>query len=370
MDNWPPLPYYCPLQASAWQRWSFSGPSHGTGKGRKPEQPPLSALPDFADPSGTTLFRKFRFQTLFPRLHMPGFFPAPLIALFFLPVLVGNVVIFASLIVVLMPLRFLMPTHDSRVAITALLIFLASSWCEFNKRIINGFLPHIEWDIQLPPSLAQDSWYLVIANHQSWVDIHVLFYVFTGRIPFLKYFLKQELIWLPFLGPCMYALDFPFMKRYSKEKLEKHPELKGKDVETTRRSCEKFRHTPVSVMNFLEGTRFTPRKHQQQESPYRHLLKPKAGGMAFTLSALGDRMDCLMDVTIHYPGGIPTFMDFACGRIREVCVRVRQREIPAGAFSRDYENDAGFRAEFQNWTAALWAEKDAELAQLRAMEKS
>jgi len=300
---------------------------------------------------------------------MPGFLPAPLIALLFLPVLTGNVVIFASLIILFMPLRFLMPTHASRARVTALLIFFASTWCGLNKRIINGFLPDIDWDIELPPALQQDKWYFVIANHQSWVDIHVLFYVFTGRIPFLKYFLKQELIWLPFLGPCMYALDFPFMKRYSKEKLEKHPELKGKDVETTRRSCEKFRHTPVSVMNFLEGTRFTELKHQQQQSPYRHLLKPKAGGMAFTLSALGEQMHRLVDVTIYYPGGIPTFMDFACGRIRRITIRVRQREIPPEAFSCDYETDTEFRTQFQDWTATLWAEKDAELEQLRAMEK-
>lgn len=295
---------------------------------------------------------------------MPGFLFAPLIALFFLPMVVLNVVLFTSLIIILMPLRFIMPTHDLRVGITAFLISLADTWCGCNKAIINTFLPHIDWDIQLPPGLGRDKWYLVIANHQSWVDIHVLFYVFTGQIPFLKYFLKQELIWLPFLGPCMYALDFPFMKRYSKEKLEKHPELKGKDIETTRRSCEKFRYTPVSVMNFLEGTRFTELKHQQQQSPYQHLLKPKAGGMAFTLSALGDQMHSLLDVTIYYPGGNPTFMDFACGRIRRVSVHVRQHDIPPEAFTQDYESNAEFRSQFQRWTAALWADKDARLEEL------
>lgn len=300
---------------------------------------------------------------------MPGFLLAALIALFFLPAVTVNLILFASLILIVMPLRFLMPTHDLRTSVATLLIAFANAWGRCNKRIIDTFLPQIDWDIQLPKNLQQDKWYFVIANHQSWVDIHVLFYIFTGHIPFLKYFLKQELIWLPFVGPAMYALDFPFMKRYSKERLEKHPELKGKDVETTRRSCEKFRHTPVSVMNFLEGTRFTTLKHRQQQSPYQHLLKPKAGGMAFTLSALGTQMHCLLDVSIHYPGGIPTFMDFACGRIRQIRVRVRQREIPSEAFSRDYESDAEFRAQFQTWTAALWAEKDAELEQLRAMEK-
>jgi 1-acyl-sn-glycerol-3-phosphate acyltransferase len=196
------------------------------------------------------------------------------------------------------------------------------------------------------------------------VDIFALFYVFTGRIPFLKYFLKQELLYVPFWGQAMYALDYPFMKRFSKETLAKHPELKGKDTETTRRSCEKFRYTPVSVMNFLEGTRFTVEKHARQQSPYRHLLKPKAGGMAFTLSALGEQMHCLLDVTIVYPDGNPTFMDLSSGRVRRVIVRVHQREIPPEAFSRDYESDADFRESFQAWTAAIWARKDAEIASL------
>lgn len=301
---------------------------------------------------------------------MPGFLPAPLIALIFLFVLTANMVIFAILISIFMPLRFFMPTHDLRAAITSLLIFLANTWCGLNKHIINGFLPPIDWDIHLPPALRCDKWYFVIANHQSWVDIHVLFYVFNGRIPFLKYFLKHELIWLPFVGPCMYALDFPFMKRYSREKLEKYPELKGKDVETTRRSCEKFRYTPVSVMNFLEGTRFTTLKHQQQQSPYRHLLKPKAGGMAFTLSTLGEQMHCLLDVTIHYPGGIPTFLDFASGRVHQIRVCVHQRKIPPEAFTSDYETDPEFRAQFQTWIAALWAEKDAEISRLLAVENT
>ena len=295
---------------------------------------------------------------------MPGFVPAPLIALLFLPLLVANTALASTLIIVAMPLRFLMPTHRLRTAVTVLLIALATTWCRINNKILFRLLPRIDWDIQLPEGLTMNNWYFVMANHQSWVDIMVLFFVFTDRIPFLKYFLKQELLYVPLWGQAMLALDYPFMKRYSKETLEKHPELKGKDVETTRRSCEKFRHTPVSVINFLEGTRFTPEKHARQQSPYRHLLKPKAGGMAFTLSALGDQMHCLLDVTIAYPGGKPTFMDFCTGRVRRIVVHVRKREIPKEAFTRDYENDPAFRESFQVWVANLWAEKDAELDRL------
>ena len=118
--------------------------------------------------------------------------------------------------------------------------------------------------------LARHEWYLMTSNHQSWADILVLQKVTNRRVPSLKFFLKQELIWVPLLGLAWWALDFPFMKRYSRAQLEKRPELKGKDMETTRKACEKYAHYPVSVMNFFEGTRFTEEKHRQQNSPYRH----------------------------------------------------------------------------------------------------
>lgn len=300
---------------------------------------------------------------------MPAFLPAALIATVFLTLISINTVFFALLIIVTMPLRFVMPTHGLRTGIAHMLIFFASTWCTINNKVLMRVLPRIDWDIEVPAGLEKKGWYFVIANHQSWVDILVLFFVFNERIAFLKYFLKQELIWVPFLGQAWYALDFPFMKRYSKEELAKRPELKGKDVETTRRACEKFRHTPVSVMNFLEGTRFTPTKHDRQQSPYQHLLKPKAGGMAFALSVLGKQMHSLLDVTIAYPQGAPTFMDFCSGRVRKITVRVKQREIPSAAFSADYENDSAFRAEFQSWTGSLWEEKDALLTSLLSEKK-
>lgn len=288
-----------------------------------------------------------------------------LIALLLIPLITLNMVIFAILIIITMPLRFIMPTRALRVAVTAFLIKLAELWCRINNHIVRIFLPHIHWDIQLPEGLSTKNWYFVISNHQSWVDILVLFYTFADRTPFLKYFLKQELIWIPFMGMGMYALDFPFMKRYSHNTLEKHPELKGKDIETTRRSCEKFQETPVAIVNFLEGTRFTKGKQQQQKSPYQNLLKPKAGGMAFTLSALGSQMRCLLNVTIVYPEGTPTFVDFCSGKVNHIIVRVREHDIPADTFSCDYESDPVFREKFQQWTTEIWTQKDHEITQLR-----
>ena len=191
--------------------------------------------------------------------------------------------------------------------------------------------------------------------------------VFNRRAPFLKFFLKQQLIWVPVIGLAWWGLDFPFMKRYSREYLIKHPEKRGDDLIATRKACEKFRYTPVSVMNFVEGTRFTQAKHDKQKSPYQHLLVPKAGGAAFVLDAMGDSIDTLVDVTIAYPNGAPTFWDFLCGRVPEIQLNISTRSIPEHLKGRDYSSDAEHRRNMKDWLGELWRAKDERLS--RMLEK-
>src|SRR5690606_6075632 len=116
----------------------------------------------------------------------------------------------------------------------------------------------------------------------------------------------------------------------------------------------RFRDIPVSVMNFVEGTRFTEAKHGLQSSPYRHLLKPRAGGVAFVLDAMGDGLHSILDVTLVYADGRPTLVDLCANRVREVRVHLRQRPIPADLVRGDYQGDADFRARFQAWMNNLW----------------
>jgi 1-acyl-sn-glycerol-3-phosphate acyltransferase len=205
--------------------------------------------------------------------------------------------------------------------------------------------------------LKLHEWYLVIANHQSWVDILVLQKVFHRKIPMLKFFIKKELIWFPILGQAWWALEFPFIKRYSRSFLEKHPHLKGKDIEITRKACEKFETMPVAVMNFVEGTRFTREKHKTQQSPYINLLRTKAGGIAHVLGVMGDRLHSILDVTIVYPHGQKSFWSYVCGNIREIKIRVKSLPIRKEMIG-DYAKDITFRNDFHNWLNALWAEKD------------
>jgi len=207
-------------------------------------------------------------------------------------------------------------------------------------------------------------WYLVIANHQSWVDILVLQRVFNRRIPFLNFFLKKELLYVPILGLAWWALDFPFMTRTSKSQLKKNPKLRGKDLETTRKACEKFKEMPVSIVNFVEGTRFTPAKHQRQKSPFVDLLKPKAGGIAFVMQAMGEQISKVVNVTIQYPDGIPTFIDFASGRVKRINVHVEIMDVSSELVG-DYTNDNEFRVRFQAEINRLWQEKEQQLNKLK-----
>jgi 1-acyl-sn-glycerol-3-phosphate acyltransferase len=239
---------------------------------------------------------------------------------------------------------------------------VASAWVDLNSAHQN-LLTGTRIDVEGELDLRRDEWYMMVANHQSWVDILVLLRAFNGRIPYVKFFLKKSLIWVPFLGIAWWALEFPFMRRYSKQELERNPALKGRDVEETRRACEKYRHSPVSIINFLEGTRFTPQKHTAQASPYAHLLIPKAGGLAFTLAAMDGQLHRLLDVTIYYPDGIPTYWDYASGRVKRVRVHLRQRPIPPELLG-DYANDMAFRQIFQVWVNDLWQEKDELLARM------
>ncbi len=222
------------------------------------------------------------------------------------------------------------------------------------------------WDIRGGEGLRRDRSYLVVSNHQSWVDIPALVQGFNRKTPYFKFFLKQELIWVPFLGLAFWALDYPFMKRYSKAYLARHPEMAGQDLEITKRACARFKDLNVTVVNYLEGTRFTAAKQAQQGSPYQHLLKPKAGGVAFTLAALGPQLDALLDVTLVYPGQrAPGFWKLISGQVPRVIMDIRTRELPPTLWAGDYENDPEFRQYIQSWVSQLWQDKDARIAELR-----
>ena len=266
-------------------------------------------------------------------------------------------------------LKVVLPFAPIQRSLRFAMHWIAESWIAVNSFWMRLVQP-IDWDIEGLEKLDLTHSWMVTSNHQSWVDILALQYQFNRRLPFLKFFLKKELIWVPVIGLCWWALEFPFMKRYSKAYLAKHPEKQGQDLATTRKACERYKTNPVSVFNFLEGTRFTHEKHDQQASPFQNLLKPKAGGIAFVLDAMGEQLHGLVNVTIYYPQGKPTLWDLLSGQIKRIVMRIEITPIPQQFIGKSYDQDMDYRAEFQDWVNQMWQKKDQQLTLLIAAEQT
>lgn len=254
-------------------------------------------------------------------------------------------------------LRFVIPLRAWRRTSKNLMERLHVCWLRCNYFILQ-WTTAIKWEVQGLEKLRLNEWYLLIANHQSWADILILQHVFNGKIPPLKFFLKKELLWsLPLASWACWLLDFPFMRRYSKGVIAKHPELKNKDIEETKKACAKFKTRPTTVANFVEGTRFSQEKRCLQKSPYHYLLRPKAAGIAFSLAVLGDFFHKILNVTIIYPPQQASLFDFLSGNIKRITVDIKTIPITADWLG-DYQNDRQFRIDFQKKLNTLWEEKD------------
>lgn len=277
--------------------------------------------------------------------------------------LVLNTLFWCLLLFAFALVKLLLPWRPVRMAIDPVLNGIATRWIAGNSAWMH-LTQRAHWDVDGLDDLDYHGWYMVQCNHQSWVDIFVLQHLLNRRIPLLKFFLKQQLIWVPVMGLAWWALDFPFMRRHSDAYLKAHPEKRFEDLETSRRACEKFALVPTSVMNFPEGTRFTPAKHASQRSPHRHLLRPKAGALALALTVLGGKFRSMVDVTIVYPKGAPSFWQFLCGRMPEVIVRVRTLEIPDAFCNGDYAADPRHRKSIQRWLQGIWEDKDRQMTAL------
>jgi 1-acyl-sn-glycerol-3-phosphate acyltransferase len=275
-----------------------------------------------------------------------------------------NLTFWGSLIVVLALIKLFLLHRTPRRRIVLAVAALAERWVGINDRIFDLLLPTV-WDIEgIDGSIRHDGHYLIISNHLSWVDVLALLRAFHGHTALLRFFLKHELLWFPIVGQACWALEFPFMRRYSSDYLQRHPEKRGRDLETTRRACRRFRRIPVAILNFVEGTRFTREKQADEDSPYRHLLRPRIGGIAFVLASLGDQLDSMVDVTLAYRGGEVSLWRFISGQVPRILIRARRIDIPVQFLSAAITEPGAARDAFKLWIESIWGEKDALLDRL------
>ena len=280
-------------------------------------------------------------------------------ALMLLNITFWGLVFFLTALVLLIPVRGRGPWTRRRLQT------IVEAWSKGNQWIFR-FLLNARWEIDGTDDIRPDENYLVIANHQSWLDIPAVHKALVDRTSFIKFFLKRQLLYVPIVGLACWLLDFPFMKRYSKEFLAENPEKRGEDLASTRHALRFFGKVPVSILNFMEGTRFTKEKRISTGSEYNHLLHPRSGGVAFVLGAVGDKLHGILDLTIAYPphdGDI--FWNFLCGRISSVWIHVERRPIPVEYITDSTWNEPETREEFRAWIREIWREKDQRIEERR-----
>ncbi len=270
--------------------------------------------------------------------------------------------------VILCSILKLIPISYWQNTIGKILVALATMWMGVNNKVSRILLP-TKYHLSGYQSFTIYSSYLILSNHRSWLDIVVLQQIFLGKIPFAKFFMKKELIYVPIIGLACWALDFPLMKRYSKHYLTKHPEKKGQDLRETKHVCERFKNRHVSVVNFVEGTRFTQHKRDKQQAIFKYLLNPKAGGVALALDVLGDKIRGILNVTIVYPYENCSFWDFLCGVIPEVDIHVELIDPKTIPYQNYYDNEQAKYA-FQVWLNTLWQDKDVLIESIMAQKMS
>ena len=277
-------------------------------------------------------------------------------------VLFANLIIFGALVLTLGLIKLVLPIP----VVSKLLHIAYKGWCKGNR--LGLWLGCNNIKVNISGEVNANSWYLLISNHISWLDIAVLSSL--DALPAPKFFLKDELKYVPFIGTGAWAMGMPFMKRVTKAQLAKNPNLKGLDVERTKRSCRNFRHHPTTIVNFVEGTRFTAQKHQHQQSPFQHLLKPKAGGTAFALEVLNEQFDAMLNTSLVYSGQ----SDHVCrnilkGELESIHITIEVMPINTQMIG-SYQTDKAFRGQFQQYLNNLWTVKDKQLSAIHIQQAS
>lgn len=300
------------------------------------------------------------------------FLPAPILFVInFVWLCVGTTilavpVLLMALIKLILPLRPILKLVD---VVNQLMFKLFCLNNAFLIRLTNK----ADWDIQGVENVKVNGSCIIISNHVTWADIVLLCHIYRGRIPITKFFLKQSLIWIPIIGQVCYAVGMPFLRRYTRAQILKNPKLKTKDLDATRKACKSLIHYPSTLVNFVEGTRFTEAKAVAQKTPYRNLMPPKAASLAVALGIIGNKIDCVLNTTLIYPdskSGSNIFFTLLCGRLNKFTARVEviTKETIEQSMVGDYLGDKQFKRAFTNQLRDIWQAKDENISALKGCE--
>ena len=298
---------------------------------------------------------------------MLSFLPGPILLVFNLVVLSVVTLILALPIFLGALIRLILPVKPVLKSLDGLYQGIFWLWAHFLACEI-ALTNKTKWDIAGLEGLKVNKACMIISNHLSWADIVMLIVIFRGRIPITKFFLKHSLIYIPIIGQVCFALGMPFLRRYTRSEILKNPKLKTKDLDATRKACLSVIEHPSTLVNFVEGTRYTKAKAKAQKSPYQNLMPPKAASLAVALGIIGARLDCILNTTLQYPqnDGGKVFIDLLKGRLHAVIARVEVIDAHTiqSELVGDYMSDKQFKRSFTKKLRDLWQAKDEQIAEL------
>ncbi len=239
-----------------------------------------------------------------------------------------------------------------------------SDWTILGFKVIMNFFHNNKMEVIYEDTFDRNDWCLGLANHQSWADILLILSASNYTMPNIRFFMKKELSWIPFIYLANKNLNMPFVNRHSKKQITKNPNLRLQDYENTIKSCKRLKRAPSTIFSYAEGTRFTSEKHKDQNSSYKNLLEPKIGGLATALSALPESK-YLIDFTLVYKTDRRSAWAFLRGDMADVKILVKKFKIPESLKNKSYLDDNEYRIEFKNWIEDIWSQKDKSIESLK-----
>ena len=233
-------------------------------------------------------------------------------------------------------------------------LYIAGAWwflCVFCTRLC-GIQVHLSGDNAVPQENA-----LVIANHQAMADIILILCLAqsAGRLRDCKWFVKEQLKYMPGIGWGMLFIDCIFLKRRWAE-----------DANSIQATFSKYRERKIDfwLISFLEGTRSNPSKREKSKAyakakklpEFTHVMLPRTKGFLATSEGLYGLYGSVLDLTLAYESTPPSLLSFFCGNTQEIwvhCKRFDAKSLPKGTGAT------------HTWVLERFKEKDQRLAQFQ-----
>ncbi|RUP51307.1 acyltransferase-domain-containing protein [Jimgerdemannia flammicorona] len=194
---------------------------------------------------------------------------------------------------------------------------------------------------------------IVMANHRSWTDFYMIHSVAIRKkmLSNCKYFVKDSLKFLPFFGWGMWLMGMIFVKRNWVKDQAKINQMFA--------TINEFK-SPVWIISFVEGTRFTPQKlvdsqlfSQERGLPVmKNLLVPRTKGFVACVQKLrNSHVHYVYDLTIAYNHRLEGLRGFG--------IPPDMLRVHAGRLSPEYD----FHIHVRRYPIAELPEEDEALAE-------